>query len=118
VLALLLDACRLFADPFARDCPIPQPEREPAPSSAPASLASPEHVKPLADFTPASSSAQLYLIATNGTPKVERPEALSRTFRDYLAATLEVDAERRPTAAELLQVRLFASYESGRSGRR
>lgn len=47
----------------------------------------------------------LYLIATNGTPKVEKPEALSRTFQDFLAATLEVDVERRPDSAQLLQVR-------------
>lgn len=47
----------------------------------------------------------LYLIATNGTPTIANPEALSPTFRDYLAKTLEVDAEKRPTASELLQVR-------------
>lgn len=47
----------------------------------------------------------LYLIATNGTPKIANPENLSATFSDYLAKTLEVDAEKRPTATELLQVR-------------
>lgn len=47
----------------------------------------------------------LYLIATNGTPTIANPEALSPTFRDYLSKTLEVDAEKRPTASELLQVR-------------
>ena len=46
----------------------------------------------------------LYLIATNGTPTIANPEALSSTFRDYLSKTLEVDAEKRPTASELLQV--------------
>ena len=46
----------------------------------------------------------LYLIATNGTPQIANPEALSPVFRDYLAKTLEVDAEKRPTASELLQV--------------
>lgn len=46
----------------------------------------------------------LYLIATNGTPTIANPESLSATFRDYLAKTLEVDAEKRPTASELLQV--------------
>lgn len=46
----------------------------------------------------------LYLIATNGTPTIANPESLSSTFRDYLAKTLEVDVEKRPTATELLQV--------------
>jgi p21-activated kinase 1 len=47
----------------------------------------------------------LYLIATNGTPKIANPENLSAVFTDYLAKTLEVDAEKRPNATELLQVR-------------
>jgi p21-activated kinase 1 len=46
----------------------------------------------------------LYLIATNGTPAIANPEALSPVFSDYLAKTLEVDAEKRPTATSLLQV--------------
>jgi p21-activated kinase 1 len=50
----------------------------------------------------------LYLIATNGTPKIANPENLSSTFSDYLAKTLEVDAEKRPTATELLKVRSFS----------
>ncbi|KAI5999363.1 STE/STE20/PAKA protein kinase [Pisolithus orientalis] len=45
----------------------------------------------------------LYLIATNGTPQIQNPEALSAVFSDYLAKALEVDAEKRPTASELLQ---------------
>ena len=49
----------------------------------------------------------LYLIATNGTPQIANPESLSPVFRDYLAKTLEVDAEKRPTASELLQVRVI-----------
>jgi p21-activated kinase 1 len=47
----------------------------------------------------------LYLIATNGTPAIANPENLSSVFTDYLAKTLEVDAEKRPNATELLQVR-------------
>ncbi|KAG6895620.1 Serine/threonine-protein kinase smu1 [Termitomyces sp. T32_za158] len=47
----------------------------------------------------------LYLIATNGTPTIANPENLSSVFTDYLAKCLEVDAEKRPTATELLQVR-------------
>ena len=46
----------------------------------------------------------LYLIATNGTPQIANPESLSPIYRDYLSKTLEVDAEKRPTASELLQV--------------
>ncbi|KAI0091659.1 kinase-like domain-containing protein [Irpex rosettiformis] len=53
----------------------------------------------------------LYLIATNGTPTIANPETLSSTFRDYLAKTLEVDAEKRPTATELLQHPFFKLSE-------
>ena len=48
----------------------------------------------------------LYLIATNGTPQIANPEALSSVFRDYLSRTLEVDAEKRPDATQALQVRV------------
>jgi p21-activated kinase 1 len=53
----------------------------------------------------------LYLIATNGTPSIANPENLSSTFRDYLAKTLEVDAEKRPDAAQLLRHPFFALAE-------
>ena len=46
----------------------------------------------------------LYLIATNGAPKMANPEALSPVLRDCLAKMLEVDVEKRPTATGLLQV--------------
>ena len=46
----------------------------------------------------------LYLIATNGTPTINNPEALSDAFKDYLAKALEVDAEKRPDANALLKV--------------
>jgi serine/threonine protein kinase len=46
----------------------------------------------------------LYLIATNGTPTIANPENLSAVFTDYLKQTLEVDAEKRPNATQLLQV--------------
>ena len=52
-----------------------------------------------------------YLIATNGTPTIANPENLSSTFRDYLSKTLEVDAEKRPDAAQLLQHPFFAIAE-------
>ncbi|KAI9280388.1 kinase-like domain-containing protein [Sporodiniella umbellata] len=44
----------------------------------------------------------LYLIATNGTPKLQSPESLSTVFRDFLAKCLEVDPETRPSAQDLL----------------
>lgn len=53
----------------------------------------------------------LYLIATNGTPQIANPESLSTIFRDYLSKTLEVDAEKRPTASELLQHPFFKLSE-------
>jgi p21-activated kinase 1 len=53
----------------------------------------------------------LYLIATNGTPTIANPENLSPMFRDYLAKTLEVDAEKRPDATQLLQHPFFAISE-------
>ncbi|GJE90948.1 Pkinase-domain-containing protein [Phanerochaete sordida] len=53
----------------------------------------------------------LYLIATNGTPTIANPESLSSTFRDYLSKTLEVDAEKRPSASELLQHPFFKMSE-------
>lgn len=53
----------------------------------------------------------LYLIATNGTPQIANPENLSQVFTDYLAKTLEVDAEKRPTATELLQHPFFKISE-------
>jgi p21-activated kinase 1 len=53
----------------------------------------------------------LYLIATNGTPTIANPENLSSTFRDYLAKTLEVDAEKRPDATQLLQHPFFTIAE-------
>ncbi|KAK0467047.1 STE/STE20/PAKA protein kinase [Desarmillaria tabescens] len=53
----------------------------------------------------------LYLIATNGTPTIQNPENLSSTFSDYLAKTLEVDAEKRPNATQLLQHPFFKLSE-------
>ncbi|KAL8279411.1 hypothetical protein RQP46_008223 [Phenoliferia psychrophenolica] len=44
----------------------------------------------------------LYLIATNGSPTINNPEQLSVVFRDFLKQSLEVDADKRPSAAQLL----------------
>lgn len=52
----------------------------------------------------------LYLIATNGTPTINNPEALSDIFKDYLAKCLEVDADKRPDAQQLLKVCTVGSF--------
>ncbi|CAG8525558.1 2084_t:CDS:10 [Paraglomus occultum] len=57
----------------------------------------------------------LYLIATNGTPQLHHPESLSPVFRDFLAKSLEVDAEKRPTAVELLKHPFLQKSEPLRS---
>lgn len=44
----------------------------------------------------------LYLIATNGTPKIPDSDKTTSTFRDFLRTCLDVDAERRPNATQLL----------------
>ncbi|KAM0786325.1 hypothetical protein ACM66B_001799 [Microbotryomycetes sp. NB124-2] len=49
----------------------------------------------------------LYLIATNGSPTINNPEQLSEVFRDFLAQCLEVDVDKRPTAAQLLNHMFF-----------
>jgi p21-activated kinase 1 len=45
----------------------------------------------------------LYLIANNGTPDLQNPDALSDLFRDFLSLCLQVDPAFRPTAGELLR---------------
>ncbi|KAI0087556.1 kinase-like domain-containing protein [Irpex rosettiformis] len=45
----------------------------------------------------------LYLIATNGTPTLKKPEALSRELKSFLSVCLCVDVKSRATAAELLE---------------
>ncbi|KAE8450192.1 hypothetical protein EG329_006973 [Mollisiaceae sp. DMI_Dod_QoI] len=45
----------------------------------------------------------LYLIATNGTPRLKHPEKLSKELKAFLSVCLCVDIRSRATAAELLQ---------------
>lgn len=45
----------------------------------------------------------LYLIATNGTPKLKNPEKLSGASKNFLGRCLEVDVNKRATTEELLQ---------------
>lgn len=47
----------------------------------------------------------LYLIATNGTPTLKKPEKLSRELKSFLAVCLCVDVRSRATAEELLEVK-------------
>jgi len=49
----------------------------------------------------------LYLIATNGTPKLKDPDKLSSSFKNFLTRCLEVDVKNRATAEELLHVSYF-----------
>lgn len=51
----------------------------------------------------------LYLIATNGTPTLKRPENLSRELKTFLAVCLVVDIIARASAAELLEVSIHLS---------
>ncbi|CAG8549277.1 6311_t:CDS:10 [Acaulospora morrowiae] len=45
----------------------------------------------------------LYLIATNGTPTLKKPEKLSKELKSFLAVCLCVDVKSRATALELLE---------------
>ncbi|KAH7922274.1 Pkinase-domain-containing protein [Leucogyrophana mollusca] len=45
----------------------------------------------------------LYLIATNGTPTLKKPEALSRELKSFLSVCLCVDVRSRANSSELLQ---------------
>ncbi|KAJ3319669.1 Protein kinase [Boothiomyces sp. JEL0866] len=44
----------------------------------------------------------LYLIATNGTPKLKNPDSVSHKLKSFLMACLEVDEDKRATSQELL----------------
>lgn len=55
----------------------------------------------------------LYLIATNGTPKLKKPELLSNSIKKFLSICLCVDVGFRATTDELLQ-HSFIQYKSGK----
>lgn len=44
----------------------------------------------------------LYLIATNGTPRLKHPERLSKELKSFLSVCLCVDVKSRATSEELL----------------
>jgi p21-activated kinase 1 len=52
----------------------------------------------------------LYLIATNGTPHLKEPDALTPVFKNWLAFALKVDPEKRASAHDLLSVSLTSIY--------
>jgi p21-activated kinase 1 len=45
----------------------------------------------------------LYLIARNGRPEIKNKEKLSENLKDFFNCCLEVEADKRATAAELLK---------------
>jgi len=53
----------------------------------------------------------LYLIATNGTPLIKDPNALSPLFQDFLAFALKVDPEKRASAGDLLRHNFMKTCE-------
>lgn len=44
----------------------------------------------------------LYLIATNGTPRLKKPDKLSKELKAFLSVCLCVDVKSRATASELI----------------
>jgi p21-activated kinase 1 len=57
----------------------------------------------------------LYLIATNGTPKIKDEHQLSHIFRDFLHLALKVDPEKRASAHDLLKVSHFFWFPDSNS---
>lgn len=54
----------------------------------------------------------MYLIATNGTPKLQNVTQLSHELKDFLAKSLDVDPDRRASTSELLQHKFLLKAES------
>ena len=50
----------------------------------------------------------LYMIATNGTPQLKRPDKISTILKNFLHVCLEVDVAKRASSDELLNVSFFA----------
>lgn len=57
----------------------------------------------------------LYLIVTNGTPKLKNPEAQSAIFTDFLNWSLKVNVDERATASELLGHEFLKTADSVRN---
>lgn len=54
----------------------------------------------------------LYLIATNGTPTLKEPQALSYEMKKFLALCLQVDPQKRANAQQLLQDRFILESDN------
>lgn len=52
----------------------------------------------------------LYLIATNGTPQLKEPEALSETLKHFLEWCLKVETDDRASASQLLKDPFVTEY--------
>ena len=55
----------------------------------------------------------LYLIATNGTPKLKKPELLSNSIKKFLSICLCVDVKYRALTDELIQ-HSFIQHKAGK----
>ncbi|WPK23199.1 hypothetical protein PUMCH_000427 [Australozyma saopauloensis] len=54
----------------------------------------------------------LYLIATNGTPTLKEPQALSYEMKKFLALCLQVEPQKRANALQLLQDRFILESDN------
>ena len=59
----------------------------------------------------------LYLIATNGTPTLKKPDLLSAELKSFLSVCLCVDVKSRATALELLDVSALLSVRRREHGK-
>lgn len=50
----------------------------------------------------------MFLVATKGAPKLDKPEMWSDVFKDFLDCCLQLDPSRRGTAEQLLKHRFIA----------
>jgi p21-activated kinase 1 len=54
----------------------------------------------------------LYLIATNGTPKLQDPVSVSQALKSFLDVSLEINVQKRPNTEQLLKVFLNDNFYS------
>ena len=62
---------------------------------------------PLLDLPPLRA---LFIIATQPPPSLREPDKWSNTFKDFLAACLAKNPQKRASAEELLHVKLLAPF--------